>query len=221
MRSRSGRKTSPSIVPVMRAFEVPAPFRLIPGFLGDELIERLLAFANTNRDVFVPAKIGKSQGHVAPEIRVSQMTHDFGPMKEEIRARFAAVRDQAVADLRLSPFEPASMELQLVAHGDGAFYKSHIDTSMDPQGGDTVRVLTGVLYFHALPKGFSGGQLRMHSILPPEQGGSHVDVEPERDMLLLFPSWAPHEVMPVSCPSGEFARSRFAINCWYRKRIAA
>lgn len=221
MGSRSGREKKPSVVPVMNAFETPAPFRLVPGFLGDDLIERLLAFANANRDLFVPAKIGQDQGKVAPEIRSSLLTHDFGPMKEEVKARFAAIREQAVADLRLSPFEPASMELQLVTHGDGAFYKRHIDTSTDPRRSDTVRVLTGVLYFHAQPKGFSGGQLRMHSILPPDQGGTHVDVEPERDMLLLFPSWAPHEVMPVSCPSGEFARSRFAINCWYRKRIAA
>jgi Rps23 Pro-64 3,4-dihydroxylase Tpa1-like proline 4-hydroxylase len=205
----------------MNAFEIPAPFRLVPGFLGDDLIERLLAFANANRDIFVPARVGLDQGEVAPEIRSSLMTSDFGPMKEEIKARFAAIREQAVADLRLSSFEPASIELQLVAHGDGAFYKRHIDTSMDTQRSDTDRVLTGVLYFHALPKGFSGGQLRLHSILRPEQGGTHVDVEPERDMLLLFPAWAPHEVRPVSCPSGEFARSRFAINCWYRKPIAA
>lgn len=205
----------------MHALTAPAPFRLIPGFLGDELIERLLVFANANQDSFTPSWVGKIHRRMDPEIRLSRMTYDLGPLKEELRARFAAIRAQAIADLRLSPFDLASMEFQLVAHGDGAFYKRHIDTSMDPQQDDTLRMLTGVLYFHALPKSFSGGQLRMHSILRPEQGGSHVDVEPERDMLLLFPSWVPHEVRPVSCPSGAFADSRFAINCWYRKRIAA
>lgn len=205
----------------MHAFAAPAPFRLIPGFLGDELIERLLAFANANRDSFTPSGVGSADLRVKPEVRSSLQIFELGPLKEELRARFAAVRTQAIADLRLSPFDLATIELELVAHGDGAFYKRHIDTHMDPRKGSTMRVLTGVLYFHARPKNFSGGQLRMHSILGPEQGGSHVDVEPERDMLLLFPSWVPHEVRPVSCPSGAFADSRFAINCWYRKRIAA
>lgn len=202
----------------MRAFETPAPFRLIPCFLGDAIIERLLAFANAHQDAFVPSTVGNPQHCVNPAVRVSRMTTDFGPLTDEIRQRFAAIREQAVADLRVTPFELASLELQLVAHGDGAFYAPHIDTTMDPRK-DTARVLTGVLYFHALPKGFSGGQLRMHSILPPEKGGRHVDIEPDRDTLLLFPAWIPHEVRPISCPSGEFAHARFAINCWYRKRI--
>ena len=42
----------------------------------------------------------------------------------------------------------------------------------------------------------------------------HLDVAPEKDSLLIFPSWALHEVMPVVCPSGEFADSRFSVNCW-------
>jgi Rps23 Pro-64 3,4-dihydroxylase Tpa1-like proline 4-hydroxylase len=37
-----------------------------------------------------------------------------------------------------------------------------------------------------------------------------------------FPSWAPHEVMPISCPSKRFTDSRFAINYWvYRARTPA
>jgi len=49
-----------------------------------------------------------------------------------------------------------------------------------------------------------------------------VNIEPGRNGPLMFPSWAPHEVMPVNCPSGRFADSRFAINCWvYRRKSVA
>jgi Rps23 Pro-64 3,4-dihydroxylase Tpa1-like proline 4-hydroxylase len=41
------------------------------------------------------------------------------------------------------------------------------------------------------------------------------DVEPLHNSLVVFPAWLPHEVLKVSCPSGRFADSRFAINCWF------
>ena len=80
------------------------------------------------------------------------------------------------------------------------------------------RALTGVFYFHRQPKGFSGGELRLYAIGRAEDDRRYVDLTPGSDTLLLFPSWAPHEVRPVSCPSGAFLDSRFAINCWYRHR---
>jgi asparagine synthetase B (glutamine-hydrolysing) len=43
------------------------------------------------------------------------------------------------------------------------------------------------------------------------------DIEPIHNSLLMFPSWAPHEVMPVNCPSQRFIDSRFAINCWVHR----
>ena len=205
----------------MRAFELPAPHRVIPGFLGDEMIERLLAFASASQQAFVPTRVGRKPGRVDVDIRVSRVLRDFGALKDELKARFGGVREPAMADLQLSPFDLASMEMELVAHGDGAFYASHLDTHTDAPDAETLRILTGVYYFHALPKGFTGGEIRLHSILPPEQGGSFIDIEPARDMLLLFPSWAPHEVRPISCPSGAFEHSRFAINCWYRGRRKA
>lgn len=205
----------------MNAFQAPAPYRIVRNFLGDELIERLLAHALASREDFAPTRVGGKTGREDREIRISLVLRKLGPLKDELKARFRAIADWSVAEFRLSPFDLDSMEIELVAHGDGAFYARHIDTATGDPELTSDRVLTGVLYFHALPRRFGGGELRMHSILPPEQGGRHEDIEMERDMLLLFPSWAPHEVRPVSCPSGDFADHRFAINCWYRKRRAA
>jgi Rps23 Pro-64 3,4-dihydroxylase Tpa1-like proline 4-hydroxylase len=72
-------------------------------------------------------------------------------------------------------------------------------------------VLSGVYYFHRLPKPFSGGALRLHAIGDESR---FADIEPACDTLVVFPAWAPHEVLPVRCPSGAFMDSRFSINCW-------
>lgn len=208
-----------STAPALRAFEQPAPHRVIRNFLGPDLIGQLLAHAEAKQDAFMPT--GVEGTGVDPEIRVSRVLRDFGSLRGALEARFLAIMDPAVADLRLSPFNLGRLEIELVAHGDGAFYRRHIDTRTGASDKSTDRALTGVLYFHAEPKNYSGGELRLHSILPPEQGGQFQDITPEQDMLLLFPSWAPHEVRPVACPSGAFTNQRFAINCWYRSRRAS
>lgn len=207
----------------MSDFHRQAPYRSVRGFLGEDLVERLLAYALDNRDSFVPAGINTPDGESRqdPQIRVAAVLRDLGPLKDLLISRFRPVGDWAAAEMKLSPFSADHLEIELVAHGDGAFFRRHIDTQMYNPGGSGVRVLTGVYYFHALPKGFSGGALRLYPLIPVPETDRHCqDIEPERDMLLLFPSWAPHQVLPVSCPSGAFADYRFAVNCWYRMQRA-
>jgi SM-20-related protein len=208
-----------STASVPRGFTEIAPHKLIRHFLGLDMVKQLLAHADTNRAAFTPTGLG--DGRIDPEVRVSLLLRDFGPLRDFLVPRFGAVMDQAQADLRLSPFELERLELELVAHGNGAFYRRHIDTRTGESEQTTERVLSGVFYFYAPPKAYDGGELRLHSVLPPEQGGHYLDIVPEQDMLLLFPSWAPHEVRPITCPSGEFMNSRFAINCWYHRRRVA
>jgi Rps23 Pro-64 3,4-dihydroxylase Tpa1-like proline 4-hydroxylase len=114
-------------------------------------------------------------------------------------------------------FVPHSFEIEMVAHGDGAFYKRHIDLPTDKRSLESDRVISCVYYFYAMPKAFSGGLLRLHSLAASHQQNTFVDIEPFCDMLVFFPSWFPHEVLPISCPSGYFIDSRFAINCWIHR----
>jgi SM-20-related protein len=81
------------------------------------------------------------------------------------------------------------------------------------------RVISVVYYFYALPKAFAGGTLRLHSLAASGQQGTFIDIEPEYDMLVFFPAWFPHEVLPVQVPSGRFLDSRFAINCWIHRGL--
>lgn len=198
-------------------FDRLPPYLVVDGFLGNDLIERLLEYAKAREGEFVPSKVGYGDkgGRIDPVIRFSRVLKNLGELRTKIEALFREVMQQAIIDLKLSPFELADCEIELVAHNDGAFFKRHIDTQMGIPDEKTQRILTGVLYFHSMPKGFSGGQFRLFPLNPLAE--NFVDIDPERDRLVLFPAWAPHEVMPISCPSGEFAQSRFAINCWYRR----
>lgn len=206
----------------MSVFETLAPYRIVRGFLGEDLVEQLLAHAQAHRDRFTPAKVGyKEATRVDEQIRSSAVLRDLGPLADLLTARFRAIADWAAAEMKISPFSADHLEIQLVAHGDGAFFGRHIDTHMHPPSASKTRILTGVYYFHAVPKRFTGGALRLYPLVhKPGMDQPYQDIEVERDMLLLFPSWAPHEVRPVACPSGVFADYRFAINCWYCKARA-
>jgi Rps23 Pro-64 3,4-dihydroxylase Tpa1-like proline 4-hydroxylase len=64
---------------------------------------------------------------------------------------------------------------------------------------------------------FSGGELRIHR-LGAKPGDFGHDIEPRQGRLVVFPSWWPHEVLKVRCPSGNFADSRFSVNCWIHRQ---
>ncbi len=205
------------------AFETPAPHHRIEGFLGPDMVGKLLALALDREKDFVPTQVGNgAKGRIDPAIRESLLLRDFGDLRAELEARFGAALDVATRVLRLSPVRLHRLELELVAHNAGAFYHEHIDTFTGRSDGESERALTGVYYFHRQPKGFSGGDLRLHAIAPMADGTRRFnDIPPDQDTFVLFPAWVPHEVRPVICPSRAFADSRFAVNCWYRSRRSA
>jgi Rps23 Pro-64 3,4-dihydroxylase Tpa1-like proline 4-hydroxylase len=77
-------------------------------------------------------------------------------------------------------------------------------------GSPGVRTVSGVYYFYRQPKAFDGGELRLYAF--GEE--AFVDIEPSENAFVAFPSFAAHEVLPVTCPSGAFEDSRFSVNCW-------
>ena len=194
------------------------PYLVLRDFLEDGSVAGLLDFTLANEAAFDPTWLGgEEKGRFDPTIRFSTGTRDLGPYRRPLKEKLRALVPGLVARLRVTPVDEPKFELQLVAHNDGAFYKRHIDTRTVTDRAH-IRVLSGVYYFHAKPKAFEGGALRLYALGDPEYR-TFIDIEPEHNTMLVFPSWAPHEVMPVSCPSGLFADSRFAINCWmHRKR---
>jgi SM-20-related protein len=189
---------------------------LVRDWLGSEAVKRLLSYAQSNEHRFKDSPVGdqKTTDHTRRHsIMLRQLDDDI---RIEIEAKVQDLLPMIFDRLGNTPFIPSVFEFQLVAHGDGAFFCRHIDTYTKYQDQTSKRAISMVYYFHASPKAFSGGVLRLHCLAASDQPGTFVDIKPECDTLVFFPSWFPHEVLPVNCPSGRFLDSRFAINCWIR-----
>jgi SM-20-related protein len=191
------------------------PYLVLRHFLDEATVAGLLDYAISRQADFAPMLLGSKS--VNTSIRVSVGLRDLRSYRQTIETKIRRLVPALIAQLQVTPFEPGAFELELVAHGEGAFYKRHIDTQTARYNDvQKIRVLSCVYYFHAEPKPFSGGALRLYAVVGDS---GYVDAAPERNTLLVFPSWAPHEVMPIVCPSRRFADSRFAINCWvYRAK---
>jgi SM-20-related protein len=217
MRDNAQMTAADQAEPAPPTRSIMPPFRVLEGFLDAAEVERLLDHVAAHEAAFASTQVGdKAATRLDPVIRVSRSISDLGEFRPLLKDRLRGMADALTAELKLSPFATARVELELVAHGDGAFYRRHIDTQTATQRSH-IRVLSGVYYFHRQPKSFTGGALRLYAIGDP---GRFADIEPTHNTLVVFPSWAPHEVRQVRCPSGQFMDSRFAINCWLHARRA-
>jgi SM-20-related protein len=191
---------------------------LVSHWLGAETVDRLLAFAQSREHLFKDSDLGGKVRHVDRNLRISRKLKDLGELKNEIESKVQHLLPTMFETLGSRPFT-VSFETELVAHGDGAFFTRHVDATKE--GRESSRVISAVYYFHRSPKAFSGGALRIYSPNPNGDPGAFVDITPDSDTLVFFPSWSFHEVRPVTVPSGQFMDSRFAINCWVsRSKLA-
>jgi len=193
------------------------PYELVHNWLGTEMVERLLRFAQSNEHSFVDTQVQvtSEEGDRVDRTRRVSKNVSLGCFKSEIRGKVADLLPVMFDKLGIKPFVPSKIEVELVAHGDGAFFVRHIDTLTHSEA--RRRIISAVYYFHALPKAFSGGVLRLHSLAASGQSCTFADIAPDYDTLVFFPSFFPHEVLPVKCARGHFLDSRFAINIWIRR----
>lgn len=207
------------------------PYGVLDGFLPDEDRDALLAWTIENRDTFEPAKVFTGPGgneHVDPSRRSALKHYGIGRLEPVIRQRLLASLPEIMAASGYNGPEPRSIEFELNAYGDGAHFAPHIDiplgvgrqTSGDQPGED--RVISAVYYFFREPKSFSGGALRLYRFGADHRNCSpddSVELEPTQNRLVVFPSWARHAVEPVRCEGNEFAGYRFALNCWFCRKL--
>src|SRR5471032_3330933 len=112
-----------------------APHHVVPDFLAPESVAALLDYVQRHEAEFQPTGVGATATPmVNHEIRRSSGLRALGQFRPLLKARLLELAPALIAQLRLSAFEISRVELQLVAHGDGAFYKRHIDTET---GGET------------------------------------------------------------------------------------
>jgi Rps23 Pro-64 3,4-dihydroxylase Tpa1-like proline 4-hydroxylase len=98
------------------------------------------------------------------------------------------------------------IELLGQAYNECGSFGKHSDAAAG--GPNWQRRLSGIYYLHVEPKKFAGGALAIY-----HRRRRYV-VEPDHNSAIFFPPNLIHEVLPVSCSSGAFEHSRFAINVW-------
>jgi SM-20-related protein len=144
---------------------------------------------------------------------------EVGACEAVVAGFVRSIAPRAIMEFGLNEPNAELRECEISAYGDGGHFCAHIDT--DERLG-RVRILSCVYYFALTPRRFCGGELRLYGfpILSAEgrsATASFVDVTPETDTLVVFPSWLRHEVRPVRVPSRAWTDSRFTINCWMHR----
>jgi SM-20-related protein len=190
------------------------PFHTQPEWLPSDMAAALLQYAFDNEARLSGGRILHSGRVTIDEsIRRTSVLGSLGPFEAPVTEAALAIQPGLAKMFGVPAFSPKQVEIELAAHGDGAHFQQHIDTFVVMHKDRSPRVLTLVLYLHRQPSGFSGGAIRMHAL-----GGSAVtDIAPDHNLLVAFPSFAPHSVQPVVCPSRVFADRRFAVNMWIHR----
>jgi Rps23 Pro-64 3,4-dihydroxylase Tpa1-like proline 4-hydroxylase len=191
------------------------PHVLMPGALPPALCERLLAYALDEQDRRCPGRVGRGASSY-----VDRESRDVSTIRasSELHATLAGMVDGWLpgvrASLGLPPAVRGDVQVSIVAYGDGGHYARHVDVFTGADAGSTPREVTFVGYFFREPRRFTGGALRLFDIF----GDDQVDIEPSCGLVAAFPAWLPHQVLPVACPDGGFADSRFAVNIWVLRK---
>ncbi|HEX6374500.1 MAG TPA: 2OG-Fe(II) oxygenase [Allosphingosinicella sp.] len=195
-------------------------------FLDPAEHDALLGWAIANRERFEPARL---TGHVIdPKRRIAERLNDLGPHRAVLERRLGEQLPDIFRRTGTRPFEVEFYELEVAAHGDGAFFAHHSDIPVGrgrkPLGGDKTgrqdRLVSAVYYFHREPKRFTGGTLRLYRLGDHSAEGDYVEFQPEQNSLVVFPSWVRHEVRRVACPGCGFEDYRFAVNAWLCRTLA-
>jgi SM-20-related protein len=193
------------------------PHRILPGWLGETQAARLLAYSLAAEARFTPTRLNDhgpghyNTGHLDAVVRQSCVLKDLGAFEGPLRRKALALQAGLETAFGMLHTPANSTQIEMVAHGDGAFYRPHTDTYAGDEytpGGR--RRMTMVYYLHRRPRRFTGGRLRIFDL----GGEQSIEIEPTHDSLLVFPSSARHEVETISCPDGTFADGRFAVNIW-------
>lgn len=135
--------------------------------------------------------------------------------------RVRALIPETAPAIGVGTLSPGEIEVQITAHGDGAFYKPHQDGSLDPASPIHRRRVSFVYYLHAPTDDgsppFGGGDLKLYDTTLPA-GTFNIDrftrVAPKDNRLILFDSLFVHEVCPVRLDDDNPRHRRLTVNGW-------
>ena len=192
-----------------------APYIRIPGFLKREENRQVIDYVVRRESDFVQSKLDID----VPDYRKSMVLPKFDDLGIDLEYRLSEMLPELFAHFSLDLPDQPILETQLTTHNNGGYLKIHNDNGSEVTAD---RVMTYVYYFFREPQAFRGGELRVYDSKVVNNvwvaADTFVDLAPENNMLLCFPSRLLHEVLPMECPSRQFADGRFTLNGWVRKR---
>ena len=186
-------------------------------FLPPDEMREVMALIQRNAAAFKPsAVLTAGKGQVNPDVRRSRVLYEEPAVINLFEERLLACADTVFERLRMAPFLVRYLEVQITHTGDGEFFRIHNDNSSRRLSS---RRITFVYYLHQEPRAFSGGELRLHTSRTDGQRwqptGDFVDIEPQQNRLVVFPSFLLHELRPVHVPSRQMAHGRLTVNGWF------
>ncbi|MEI9991740.1 MAG: 2OG-Fe(II) oxygenase [Rhizomicrobium sp.] len=182
-----------------------------PDWLRPEAADALLRYAIEQEKCYVPAAVlHEGAVRVDANLRSALKLPGLGPFEALLKSRALDIKSELQQAFGMNPFEATQVEIEMVSHGDGAHFRRHVDTFLGTVRQRRPRILTLVLYLNRRPAGFTGGALRMYAVGTPQTR----DILPDHNLMVAFPSIAPHSVEPILCRDGAFADRRFAVNMW-------
>lgn len=185
-------------------------WRVIPDVLPESLADQLVQYILANEAAFRPAA---NTGNI-DNYRTSLVLPVFNEFQRLLHnALLPHIRDCVVA-FGLPRVSPIRLESYLNAYPDGTFFRCHTDNDAHAV---RTRLLSFVYYVYRRPQAFSGGDLVMFEARRQDgeyQIGAGRVIVPQHNAVVCFPSYVPHEVLPVHVPSRAFADSRFALTGW-------
>lgn len=197
-------------------------------FLTQRELRGLTKYVLTHEQDFTPSTVipdGVPDAETDVSYRKSRVLYDLGEYAELVQKRLLALLPDVLKTFRRDEFPIANVDVQITASNHGDFFKVHRDNSSIEPLDIPLREVTYVYYFHTEPKAFSGGQLSLYNSRDGEVENSGEQsvktITPRQNTLVLFPSSYDHEVLPVRCPTGKFANSRFTVNGWVIREAAA
>ncbi|NJN86051.1 MAG: hypothetical protein HC881_06705 [Leptolyngbyaceae cyanobacterium SL_7_1] len=214
--------------PRLLEFKPPTPIQFPPTYVQLEQFlpttehQDLLRFTQDHHACFNPSSISKSYAlDVNPTIRRSIFLNlkQFPQQYVRLQKQLVEVLSVVLAQLNHPAFEVLELEMEMTAHNDGDYFATHTDAIPSEYSQLVDREISYVYYFCREPKAFSGGELKLYTteiVNDSAQVGNEFElIEPQNNSIVFFNSRCFHEVLPIHCPSQQFADSRFTVNGWF------
>lgn len=194
------------------------PFLLIDDALAPADRDRIWHEAFARIDRFTEATVIDGGGRYSDDaVRSSRLIETADGAALAVVDRVRAAFDTATAAFGLAVPPDGRTEVQVTLHGDGDFFRCHQDRPNERVEAIDGRRISFVYYMCRTPRRFAGGELRIYDWM--FGGGGYrperwTQVDPADNRLIVFPSDAYHEVMPLTLTSDDPQDGRLTVNGW-------